>query len=259
MEETRIALGLYSVRDECDKDLVGTLETVAKMGYKGVEFPWLYSQTVKEIQKLKRKLEDLELKVAGVHVELDSMLGDQLEKTIELNKAFGNHFLIIPWLPEEKRKTEWLRIAHLMNEISAKIKNEGMQVGYHNHSFEFIPIDGETPWDILFSSTNPEVIMQLDTGNAMHGGAEPDDVLEVIKHYPGRARTVHLKEYSATNSKALIGEGDMKWLEFLKLCETIGDTEWYIIEQETYAYSPLECVKRCIVNLKEILKNRKTR
>jgi hypothetical protein len=35
-----------------------------------------------------------------------------------------------------------------------------------------------------------------------------------------------------------------------ELCETIGGTEWYIVEQESYAYPPLECVRRCLQALK---------
>ena len=69
---------------------------------------------------------------------------------------------------------------------------------------------------------------------------------------PGRALTVHLKEYSATNERALIGEGDVRWPEIFTLCERDGGTEWYIVEQESYAYPPLECVDRCLQKLREM-------
>jgi sugar phosphate isomerase/epimerase len=140
-----------------------------------------------------------------------------------------------------------------MNKIAEKAKPEGMLVGYHNHSADFRRIDGEFGWDIFYRATVPEVVMQIDTGNAMYGEATADDVLKVMKRYQGRAVTVHLKEYSSTNDKALIGEGDMKWKEFFGLCETIGGTEWYIVEQESYAFPPLECIKRCLENLRTLL------
>jgi sugar phosphate isomerase/epimerase len=139
--------------------------------------------------------------------------------------------------------------------LAEKLKAEGMRTGYHNHSAEFQRINGEMIWDIFFGATSPDVIMQLDTGNAMHGGASADEVLEFIRKYPGRAITVHLKEYSATNDKAVIGEGDMKWKEFLSLCETVGGTEWYIVEQESYAYPPLKCVELCLKNLKKMMED----
>ncbi len=73
-----------------------------------------------------------------------------------------------------------------------------------------------------------------------------------LRQYPGRATTIHVKEYSATNENALIGEGDVDWNEIFGLCESIGGTEWYIVEQETYAYPPLECVDRCLQNLRKM-------
>jgi len=140
-----------------------------------------------------------------------------------------------------------------MNEIAGKVEVEGMLVGYHNHAIEFQPVNGDLPWDVFFGATVPDVVMQLDTGNAMHGGVSSDGILEILKRYPGRAVTVHLKEFSSTDEKALIGEGDTRWKDFFSLCETVGGTEWYIVEQESYAYSPLECVKLCVDNLREMM------
>jgi sugar phosphate isomerase/epimerase len=74
----------------------------------------------------------------------------------------------------------------------------------------------------------------------------------LLEHYPGRALTVHLKEHSKSNDKALIGEGDTRWADVFKLCETTGGTQWYIVEQESYAYTPLECAERCLKKLREM-------
>lgn len=248
-----IALQLYSVREDCSRDLLGTLEAVANMGYDGVEFAGYYGRSAHELRKI---LDNLGLKVAGTHIGIQTLLRDELERTVEFNHILGNKFLIVPGLPEEMRnsKASWLTTARLMNEIAERLRTKGMRVGYHNHVTEFQPMAGELPWDIFFGATIPDVVMQLDTGNAMHGGVSPDEILEILKRYPGRAATVHLKEFSSTNKRALIGEGEMKWKEFFSLCETIGGTEWYIVEQESYAYPPLECVRRCIDNLKEMMR-----
>lgn len=253
MAKIKIALQLWSVREECARDLEGTLKAVAEMGYEGVEFAGYYGRTAKDLRRI---LDDLGLEVAGTHIGIDTLLGEKLKETVEFNRTLNNKYLIVPWLPEEMRgsKTAWLKTAELMNEISEKVRAEGMFVGYHNHMIEFQSINGEIPWYIFFDSTKPEVVMQLDTGNAMHGGVSPDEILNIIRRYPGRAKTVHLKEYSSKNEKALLGEGEMRWKEFINLCEEVGGTEWYIIEQETYAYPPLECVRRCINNLKAILR-----
>ena len=240
-----IALQLYSVREDCAKDLPRTLEAVAKMGYEGVEFAGYYGWKAEDLKKL---LDDLGLKVAGTHIGLNTLLGDEYERTVEFNKILGNKYLVVPGLPPERRssKEAWIETAKLMDEIAAKLKEEGMKLGYHNHAVEFQPIDGEIPWDIFFT-TAKEVFMQLDIGNAMHGGADP---IPYLRKYPGRSLTIHLKEYSSTNPKALIGEGEVNWKEVFELCETVGGTEWYIVEQESYAYPPLECVERCLKNLK---------
>jgi sugar phosphate isomerase/epimerase len=155
----------------------------------------------------------------------------------------------VPGLPERRRnsKEAWLRTADLFNEIADALKPDGMMTGYHNHFIEFEPMDGAVPLDLFFGNTKPEVVMQIDTGNALHGGGDPVAILE---RYPGRAKTVHLKEYSETNETALIGEGDVDWEGVFEVVERQGVTDWYIVEQESYAYPPLECVDRCLQALK---------
>jgi len=253
MAKIPVALQLYSVREDCARDLPGTLNAVAKMGYEGVEFAGYHGRSADELRKM---LGNLGLKMAGTHIGINALLGDEMKRTIEFNRILGNRFLIVPALPENMRKSKaaWLETARLMNEIAEKLRSKGMRLGYHNHAIEFQPLDGDLPWDIFFGTTIPDVVMQLDTGNAMRGGVSPDGILEIIKRYPGRAATVHLKEFSSKNERALIGEGDMKWREFFSLCETIGGTEWYVIEQESYAFPPIECVRHCIKNLREMIR-----
>jgi len=76
--------------------------------------------------------------------------------------------------------------------------------------------------------------------------------VKYFKKYPGRALTVHIKEYSETNKNALIGEGDLPWQEIFTLCETIGGTQWYIIEEEKDAYPPIEGVERSLKNYRKL-------
>jgi sugar phosphate isomerase/epimerase len=246
MARIPIALQLYSVRHDCERDLPGTLAAVAKMGYDGVEFAGYYGRSASELRAM---VDDLGLRVAGAHVGLDTLLGDQLTASVAFHRTLGNRFLIVPGLAEERRNSRaaWLETAKVFNEISVQLEKEGMATGYHNHYIEFTAMDGELPWDTFFSNTRPQVVMQVDIGNALHGGGDP---IPYIERYPGRAITVHLKEYSATNDKALVGEGDVDWQQVFRLSESVGNTEWYIVEQESYAYPPLECVDRCLQALK---------
>jgi sugar phosphate isomerase/epimerase len=246
MARIPIALQLYSVREDAARDLPGVLRAVAQMGYDGVEFAGYHGYSAAE---LRRMLDELGLKVAGAHVPLSTLLGDELERSAAFHRELGNVNLIVPGLPEERRSSRaaWLETARIMNEVSDRLAPHGMRTGYHNHHIEFVPLDGELPWDTFFGNTKPEVVMQFDTGNALHGSA---DAAPFLRRYPGRARTVHLKEHSATNETALIGEGDVPWPAIFELCESVGATEWYIVEQESYAFPPLECVDRCLQALR---------
>jgi sugar phosphate isomerase/epimerase len=245
-----VGLQLYSVRKECEKDFVGTVAAVARMGYQGVEFAGYYNYDARDLRKL---LDDNGLKCCGTHTQLDTLLGDQFEKTVEYNKILGNQYLIVPWLAEEKRKTvqDWIALAGMFNELADKAQSHGMRVGYHNHTFEYQPLEGQLPWDVFALNTNWNVILQFDSGNAGEGGAE---TLPFLKKYPGRTVTIHLKEFSKTNKKAILGEGDVPWPEVFKVCETIGGTEWYIIEEEKDVYPPLQCVEMCLQNFRKINK-----
>lgn len=247
MSNIPIGLQLYSVRDDCARDLPGVLKAVTGMGYAGVEFAGYYGYTAEELRAL---LDDNGLVCCGTHTGVETVLGDALEQTAAFNRTLGNPYLIVPSLPRERvgSAEAWLETARLFDGAAMRAALLGMMVGYHNHSEEFQPVEGgELPWDIFFGHTRPEVVMQVDTGNMMHGGAVPAPFLE---RYPGRALTVHLKEYSATNPNALVGEGDVPWGAIFRLCESVGGTQWYIVEQESYAYPPLECVARCLQNLR---------
>lgn len=248
MTKIPIGLQLYSVREDAAKDLPGVLKAVAGMGYEGVEFAGYYGHSAADVRKM---LDDNGLKCCGGHLGLDTLLGDALPATIEYQRTLGNIYLIVPGFAGNRTnsKAAWLETAGIMNGIADRLKPHGMWTGYHNHHTEFHPMEGELPWDIFFGNTKPEVIMQFDTGNALVGGAEAGPFL---RRYPGRATTVHLKEHSAANDKALIGEGDVKWSEIFELCETVGATKWYIVEQESYAYPPLECADRCLQKLREM-------
>jgi len=242
-----IGLQLYSVRKECAQDLAGTVAKVAKLGYKGVEFAGYYDRDAKTLRQM---LDDAGLKCCGTHIKIDTLLGDQLPQTIEFNQTLGNRFLIVPGLSASytKSRQAWQKTANLFNELADKVKPHGMRVGYHNHTIEFKELDGELPWDTFFGHTRKEVVMQFDTGNAMHGGG---DATVYLKRYPGRAATVHLKPFSKAKSNALMGDDELPWKEIFKLCETTGGTEWYIVEYESDAYPPLVSVEKTLQVLRQ--------
>jgi sugar phosphate isomerase/epimerase len=253
-----VAVQLYSVREACQEDLPGTLKALAEMGYEGVDFAGYYGYEAKAIRAM---LDDLGLGVAGCHTGLATLMEDAFEATVAFNQTLGNRYLIVPGLPEAYRNSAdaWRRTADLFNEIAAKLEPYGMYTGYHNHHVEFTLYDEDDPrstgWDIFFGNTGDRVVMQIDVGNALHGGGDP---VGYLARYPGRARTVHVKEYAADKEKVVVGEGDVAWHAVFDIVEHQGVTDWYIIEEESYPYPPMESVRRCLVNLRGILRERES-
>lgn len=248
MSRIPIALQLYSIRDDCAKDLPGTLEAVAKMGYEGVEFAGFYDRSAREMKKL---IDDLGLKVAGSHTAIHLLQGDELQRTIEYNQELGNNYLIVPILPQEMwtSRDACLKTAEVFNEIAEELRPHGMYTGFHNHKEEVQPFPGEdaTPFVTLFDATNDDVVVQIDVGHALRGGGDP---VALIEKYAGRVKTVHVKEFDPEDETTLVGEGIVPWNDVFKACETVGGTKWYIVEHERYSIPPLESVEACLRNLK---------
>lgn len=244
-----IGLQLYSVRNECKKELFpATIAAIAKIGYKGVELAGNYGRNPDELRKI---LDDNGLLCCGSHTGWGSINGDSLKGTIEANKIMGNQFLIVPGgLP----KTAYVsvegckEIAKIFNEQSAKSREAGMYVGYHAHDADFKVIDGRPFWDILFSNTGKDVVMQIDVAHCISGGGDP---YATLKRFPGRALTIHLRDHGGASQEADIGDGAVRWKELFELCETVGGTQWYIAEPVTNG-NQIDSARACFESLKKM-------
>ena len=112
MPSIPVGVQLYSVREECARDLPGTLAALAKMGYAGVEFAGYYGRSARELRSM---LDDLGLKCCGTHIGLDTLLGAEFEATVAFNLELGNPYLVVPWIGEERRSSiaAWQKTAAL--------------------------------------------------------------------------------------------------------------------------------------------------
>ncbi len=241
-----IALQLYSVREAAQIDLFDVLKKTKEFGYDGVEFAGYYGHGATEI---KAALDDLGLKAEGTHTAIGEFSDEKLAATVEIHHILGCEFAIIPWLPEEMRNSEeeCLKTAKILTEISEKLKPHGLRSGFHAHEGDMIPLaTGKSAWDLLAANTPDEFIMQYDTANGMSGGADP---VRPILDWPGRSTSVHLKG----PGEELVGESGIDWLKVFEACETVGKTQWYVVEHEEYAkMSALDAVKICIDNLRAL-------
>jgi sugar phosphate isomerase/epimerase len=246
-----IALQLYSVRGEVQKDLAATLAATADIGYVGAE-PWGYGGDKVEwmgwsADELCGMFDDNGLTCCGFHISTDALLGDNLARTIELNQVLGNRFLIVAAdKPRMSARNTIMELAGILNEVADKLKPHGMLTGYHAHPFDFETVDGEIAWDILFSNTREDVIMQMDIGNCAGGGGDP---IGTLREFPKRARSVHLKDYGGPPG-SVIGEGKADWKEVFRLCEDTQGTEWYVVEEGGPEGLGFEIPKRSLEALK---------
>ncbi len=243
-----IGLQLYSVRKQCETDLPGVLAAVGKMGYKGVEYAGYYGRKAEELKKL---MDDNGLVCCGTHTGWGTIQADQLKKTIEFNQGIGNKFLIVPGLPGDRVKTvdAIKETAKIFTDTAAQLKELGMHTGYHAHGGDFKKMEnGLTEWENIFDNCGPDVVMQMDIGNCLGGGGDP---YAMIKKYAGRSLTIHIKEHGGP-AGAVIGEGTVKWAELFELCETVGKTQWYIVEHESDPKTPMESIEKCLTGLKKL-------
>ncbi len=244
-----IGLQLYTVRDDCAKDFPGVIKAVAAMGFKGVEFAGYYGRSAEELRKM---LDESHLKSYGAHISLDSLQGDNFDKTVEFHRILGTKLLTVASLPDNKRNTKAAIIATAkeFSAVAEKLEKHGMMLAYHNHAAEFQKIEGEYVWDTFFSNADSRVKIQFDTGNALSGGVQ---AAPFLAKYPGRVVSVHVKDFSATNSDAMMGEGDVNWKEVLPLIRGKAGTKWFIIEQESYPIPPLQTAEKCLRSFEKML------
>ena len=248
MHKPRIAVQLYSVRHELEKDFFGTLKTISELGYEGVEFFGPYIRP----DLISKGMSDTGLKVAGWHTPIENLLPGVIESTILYNRTISNYALIVPSLKKEytASRTGCLEAADILDTASPKLAEYGMYTGYHCHASDFVPFDeqGDTAWDIIAEATKVCIDLQMDTGNCMQGGADP---IALMRKYPNRYRTIHVKPYSKEKGFAtMIGKDDVDWQTLKEICET-EKINWLIVEYEDVdIYTPLEGIRLCLWALK---------
>lgn len=179
-------LQMYSLRDVTKEDLKGSLKMVADMGYKYVEFAGFFGHAAEDV---KAWLDEYGLICSGTHTGADPITEDKIDETIAYHKTIGCKNLIIPgmdWSTEEKMDEN---IA-LMNAAQKKLAENGIVLGYHNHSREFFPTSyGKIIEDEIIKRTSVE--LEIDTFWAFNAGVDPVAYCESLKD---RIRVVHLKD-----------------------------------------------------------------
>jgi sugar phosphate isomerase/epimerase len=226
MRNDQIAIQLYTLRRLAALDLPGTLRAVADVGYRSVELAGL-PETRPGV--LARLLDETGLRVMGSHEGIE-LLRENPGAVADRLAEVGCPRVIVPWMPEAERRTadDVRRFAAELGELSGTFAARGMRLGYHNHSFEFAPLEDTTVWAVLLAELPPEVELELDVYWVSVGGRDP---VAETRAAGERVRMIHAKDRAAGAEPHDVpaGEGILPFGEIVAAADAVG-VEWYVAE-----------------------------
>ncbi|MGV3487563.1 MAG: sugar phosphate isomerase/epimerase family protein [Tuberibacillus sp.] len=248
MTKIPVALQMYTLRRESEKDFLGTLEKVAALGYSGVEFAGYGGL---DPQVLKNVLSDNGLIPVSSHVPLH-LLENELANVIKDLQALGCPHLVCPWLaPEQRTEAFYAKLIDVLNHVGKNCREQGITFSYHHHDFELATLDnGKKPLEWLMAETNPDwVKVEFDVYWLKKAGEDPVDWL---RRFKGRAPLIHLKDMTKDDTQffAELGTGGVDIDSILNQGEPAG-VEWWIVEQDECTGSPLDSVAASMEFLKQ--------
>lgn len=234
-------LQMYSVRDLTEKDLALALQKAAEIGYKSVEFAGFFGHSAEEVKAM---LERFGLIVSGTHSSLDDLEKD-FEGTVRYHKAIGNTNYILPAAPTSTKEELDDTIAKI-NKYQPLLAAEGIQLGYHNHDWEFLPNkDGLIAHKELEERT--DIQFEIDTYWVYAAGQDPIEILERLRE---RITVIHLKDGLQDGTGFALGEGTAPVVTVLEKAKELGME--IVVESETLQPDGISEVTRCMEYLKKL-------
>lgn len=233
----RLGVQLYTARTEMAKDVEATLARLAAIGIREVEFAGYFDRPPQAIRAM---LDRHGLTAPAAHVDYAS-ISERLPALIESSRVIGHRYLVLPNL-DEKRRAEpdiWPRVADMLNRAGETARAAGITIGYHNHQFEFAPVNGRLPYDILLERCDPSlVVFELDLCWITVAGQDP---LAYFNKFPGRFPMVHVKDVrrlpppgsAATIPDVLpdltdVGAGVIDWRRLFAASDQAGIRHYFI-------------------------------
>jgi sugar phosphate isomerase/epimerase len=214
-----LGVQLFTMPKMVSNDLRGTLQLISKTGYKEVEFFGPYDFSAQEtidawkpaaerlgisrnafygqsITDVKFMLDDLELRAPSAHLDLIT-LRKNLQVAMKAFQQLGVKYVVIPTLPQQIEKrtlSDYENLALEFNELGQKMMDYGIRLGYHNHGYEHVVLDGKVPMEVLLSNTDARwVAFEMDIFWLTAAGADPIDFLQ---RHPKRFKMMHVKNAS---------------------------------------------------------------
>ncbi|HEU4427639.1 MAG TPA: sugar phosphate isomerase/epimerase [Myxococcota bacterium] len=235
---TRYGLQLYTLREDCARDLDGTLAFVARCGFPAVEAALLPGLTARG---LRSALDRAGLAVCSAHA---LPFGDGAERALDDAQALGAPLVVVPFAHPE-RFASASAVAALAEELKAAAalaQSRGLRLGYHNHFWEWSALeDGSAAFDGLVAHLDPAVELELDIYWAKTAGRDP--AAEIARH-GARVTRLHLKDGPADKPESpmtALGDGvvDLKRAIAAATC-----ADWMLVELDHCATSMRESVRK---------------
>ncbi|MDP2424510.1 MAG: sugar phosphate isomerase/epimerase [Bacteroidales bacterium] len=239
-----VGIQLWTLRDALKEDLTGTLEALKEAGYSGIEaFGFdgaFYGHSAIEFNSI---CAGIGLRIYSSHTAITF---GNARYIAEKGAEAGLGYLVLPSMMGRAQNTadDYRKTAYEMNQIGEVCKKFNICFGYHNHDFEFKPIDGLLPYDILLHETDPSLVsFQLDIYWVIKAGADP---IHYFKKHPGRFRTWHIKDMGRDGESCIIGNGKIDFKNLLAYAGEAG-LDRIFVEQEHYSEGlPLYCAEQSL-------------
>ena len=221
----KIGIQLYTVRDKMKEDVEATLARIAQIGYKEVEFAGYFGHPPEHIRDFLGKNG---LSAPSAHVAYEN--DDQWKAALAAAKTIGHEYIVMPWIPEERRRTldDWKKFAQVFNHAAQMAHDAGIQFAYHNHDFEFPKMDGQVPYDVLLQSTDPKLVqLEIDLYWITKAGQDP---LAYFARWPGRIPMVHVKDSAGPpeNKMTDVGQGKIDWKRIFAKRDQAGIKHFFV-------------------------------
>lgn len=231
---------LYSVRDAMQQDMASALKNIAELGYTYVEFAGFFGHSAEEVKKM---LDDNGLIISGTHSPWTDLRPTKIMETIAYHKTIGNPYYIVPGADlSTLEKIE--DFCNVMNYAQPILAAEGIKLGYHNHSHEFVVMPwGSTIHGELERRTNIE--FEIDTFWAFNAGTDPVKVMDRLKN---RINVIHLKDGFKGGKGIPLGRGEAPLKAVIEYAAANGIT--MVVESETLTPSGMDEAIACMEYLK---------
>lgn len=221
-----IGLQLYTVRDLFQKDPVATLEAVARIGYREVEFGG-GGYDAMDPAMLRRTMDRLDLTAPSVHIGYDALL-QRFDASVAMARMLGATTVVLPYMTDEHRtEAGWQAALPNFNRFAADLKKAGLGFAYHNHDFEFTNRPGGVSlYDRFLKETDPLLVkVELDLYWVAHAGV---DAAALIDRLGRRLYAFHVKDTRANGSMAAVGAGGTDFAALFRLKGAAGVRHFYV-------------------------------